>query len=201
MDKRMGRAGHYGRSRKARLTAMVVVGTLGGCSVPQIQQQNQAISSAATAALKNAPQSRPVARVHNGAWLMGEKVPASKPQPEIFEKQVVFNASKPMRLQEIATWLANEVGVPVDVEASAYAPLPAQSTAPSSASASPASPATGPAGPLPSSGPFPVTAPAGGLPSGLATSLAARQLVWLPLLRSRPPCSGTAASCVAFSMW
>lgn len=166
MAKRFGSSRHCSLAHCATLSSVTLAMILSGCAIPHVQDQKDAISGAAKDALKNTPQSRPVARVHSGAWLMGEKVPATKAQPDIYDKHVAFNSSKPMSLKDIATWMATEVGVPVDVEASAYVPLPAQSTVTTGTSNSPSNPmpAGGLVGPLPAGpGPFPGSSPLNGL--------------------------------------
>jgi hypothetical protein len=170
MAKRLGKSKHLSLARCATLSGVTLAMVLSGCAIPHVQDQKEAISGAAKDALKNAPQSRPVARVHSGAWLMGEKVPATRAQPDIYDKHVAFNSSKPMSLKDIATWLATEVGVPVDVEASAYVPLPAQSSATTGTTNNPTNPmpAGGLVGPLPAGpGPFQGASPLNGLSTSL----------------------------------
>nr|WP_261378774.1 pilus assembly protein PilN [Cupriavidus gilardii] len=84
-----------------------------------------AIASEARGHLADTPRSRPVFRVHEGAWLMGEKVRASKAQPEIYSKQVSFKGTI-TSLTEAANWIAQSVGVRATVESSAL-PAPAAS--------------------------------------------------------------------------
>lgn len=96
----------------------LAVAALAGCSVQQIRQDQTAVADEAQAKLDNAPTSRPAVRIHDGAWLMGEKIRASKAQPEIFSKQVVFNGTI-ANLNELANWIAQNVGVRATVEASA----------------------------------------------------------------------------------
>ncbi|GAH90932.1 unnamed protein product, partial [marine sediment metagenome] len=71
-----------------------------------------------------------------------------KPQPEIYNRPIVFKEKRAMRLQDLALWLSSQVGVPVDVESSAYAAIPGQSAAPGAS----AIPAASAAGPLPQAG-------------------------------------------------
>ncbi len=129
---------------KRYTSAAVVVATLlSGCGVMETRDVQNSIGSDARAAYADAPRSRPVFRVHEGAWLMGEKVRASKPQPDIYNKHVVFKGTIGS-LTEAANWIAQSVGVRATVDASAMLPaIPA--------SAQPAA-AARPSGPIPMGG-------------------------------------------------
>lgn len=109
---------------KPLVIALIAVTALQGCGITQVRENQAAIVSDAQAKLDGAPRSRPVVRIHDGSWLMGEKIRASKPQPEIFSKQVVFKGSL-ASLTEAADWIAQNVGVRATVEASA-ATIPLQ---------------------------------------------------------------------------
>lgn len=109
---------------KPLVVALIAVTALQGCGITQVRENQAAIVSDAQAKLDGAPRSRPVVRIHDGSWLMGEKIRASKPQPEIFSKQVVFKGSL-ASLTEAADWIAQNVGVRATVEASA-ATIPLQ---------------------------------------------------------------------------
>lgn len=148
---------------------------LAGCAIQPISQENDAVASTAQSALGGMPQSRPVARVHKGAFLLGEKVAASKSQPGIYDRRVVWNDSRPVSLQQVSTWIAHAVRVPVDIEPSASVPLSGASAAPAM---EPLQSVTAGGGPLPAggiSGGMPgmggMVMGAARLPSGLATQL------------------------------
>lgn len=138
-------------ARAGRVGSVVVVIGVSGCAIQQMRTENESIYAAANEMSRETPRARPVARVHAGAFLLGEKVPAMKPQPEIYDRPIVFKEKRAMRLQDLALWLSSQVGVPVDVEPSAYAAMPGQSTT-AGASATPAAQTAPAAGPLPQTG-------------------------------------------------
>lgn len=119
---------------KPLVAALIAATALQGCGITQVREKQAAIVSDAQAKLDGAPRSRPVVRIHDGSWLMGEKIRASKPQPEIFSKQVVFKGSL-ASLAEAADWIAQNVGVRATVESSA-ASIPLQAARSNSAIAS-----------------------------------------------------------------
>ncbi|CAM3382379.1 MULTISPECIES: type II secretion system protein GspD [Cupriavidus] len=135
------------KSNAARYTASAVAAAtlLSGCGVMETRNVQNAIGNEAHAAYADAPRSRPVFRVHEGAWLMGEKIRASKPQPDIYNKHVVFKGTLGS-LTEAANWIAQSVGVRATVDASAVASATGGSA--------PAQPAAGsrPTGPIPMGG-------------------------------------------------
>jgi len=94
---------------------------LAGCGVMQTAGEEKVLDSDAKARIADVPKSRTVVQVHEGAWLLGEKIRASKPQPEIYDKTVVFKNSATVSLTDIAAWIAEDVGVRAVVEASALA--------------------------------------------------------------------------------
>lgn len=103
---------------KPLAAALIVVTALQGCGVVQVRRDQDKIVSDTQATLDSAPKSRPVVQIHDGSWLMGEKIRASKQQPEIFSKPVVFKGSL-RSLAEAADWIAQNVRVRASVEASA----------------------------------------------------------------------------------
>ncbi|MBY4898651.1 type II secretion system protein GspD [Cupriavidus sp. AU9028] len=109
-----------------RYTAAAVAAStlLSGCGAMETRNIQNGIASEARGHLADTPRSRPVFRVHDGAWLMGERIRASKAQPEIYSKQVVFRGTL-ASLNEVANWIAQSVGVRATVEASALAATPA----------------------------------------------------------------------------
>lgn len=110
--------------------------SLSGCGIQQIRNDQQAMAADAQSKLNSMPKSRPVVQVHEGAWLMGEKVRATKSQPEIYSKQVTFNSTL-YSLSDFSNWIVRTVGVRAIVDPSAYAPLPGASTVGATAAARP----------------------------------------------------------------
>ncbi|WP_245176278.1 MULTISPECIES: pilus assembly protein PilN [unclassified Cupriavidus] len=160
------------KSNAARYTASAVAAAtlLSGCGVMETRDVQNAIGNEAHAAYADAPRSRPVFRVHEGAWLMGEKIRASKPQPDIYNKHVVFKGTLGS-LTEAANWIAQSVGVRATVDASAVASATSGSA--------PAQPAVGsrPTGPIPMGGTprVDLAAPLAGAPAsgqGAGTAIA-----------------------------
>ncbi|UIF89228.1 type II secretion system protein GspD [Cupriavidus sp. UYPR2.512] len=135
------------KSNAARYTASAVAAAtlLSGCGVMETRNVQNAIGNEAHAAYADAPRSRPVFRVHEGAWLMGEKIRASKPQPDIYNKYTAFDGTLGS-LTEAANWIAQSVGVRAIVDASAIASATGGSA--------PTQPAAGsrPTGPIPMGG-------------------------------------------------
>lgn len=113
-----------------RYTAAAIAAStlLSGCGVMETRNVQNAIANDARGHLADTPRSRPVFRVHEGAWLMGEKVRASKAQPEIYSKPVSFKGTIGS-LTEAANWIAQSVGVRATVESSALAAPAASGTA------------------------------------------------------------------------
>lgn len=134
------------RYMSAAIAGSVAIG-MAGCGVVETRDIQRGITNEATARAAESASSRPVFRVHEGAWLMGEKVKASKPQPEIYNKQVEFKGSIGS-LTEAANFIAQRVGVRATVDASA-----------TSGGISSAALMAPPAGGTRTSGPVPATAP------------------------------------------
>lgn len=139
--------------------AILTIVAVQGCALRPLYDEQRAIGNAARTAATSAPQSAPIVTTHDGEWLMGERVAASKPQPDIFDKHVVYFSASPT-LSGIAAWIAQQVGVRAEVDASATRPLPIAGA------------------PVPPAGMTPTSQPPGTavvtptLPMGLATSLA-----------------------------
>ncbi|CAE6956550.1 secretin N-terminal domain-containing protein [Paraburkholderia domus] len=104
-----------------------------GCAVPTIHQEQTDIGKAAGSAADTAAPVGPVFQVHGGSWLLGEKIQASKPQPEIYNRIVDFNSgSSSPTLADIVSYLSEVVHVRAEVDSSATSmaaatpgPLPA----------------------------------------------------------------------------
>lgn len=123
----------------------IIASMLSACGAPQIYRDQSALSSQAKDQYQNTPRSRPIVVMHEGSLLMGEKVRASKPQPEIFDNAVDFREKRALTLSEIAAWIAQTVHVRAEVDPSAQS---ANQTGAPSAVLSPAIQS----GPLPSGG-------------------------------------------------
>lgn len=131
-------------------TAISMLG-LQGCGMRQIYDDQATIARTARTIANSTPQSGSIVTTHAGAWLTGERIPASKSQPDIYDRHVVYNATSPS-LSAIATWIVQQIGVRAEVDASA---TQTSAGAPSAPAAIPLS--------------VPGRTP--GLPAGLATSL------------------------------
>ncbi|WP_373380341.1 type II secretion system protein GspD [Cupriavidus nantongensis] len=156
------------QGKRYTAAALAAATLLSGCGVMETRQVQGAINSEAQARYADAPRSRPVFRVHEGAWLMGEKIRASKPQPDIYGKHVVFKGTLGS-LNEAANWIAQSVGVRSTVDPSAAAVV-----APSVAPAVQPAGAVRPGGPIPMGGTArvdlsaPLSVAAGGSAGGAA---------------------------------
>jgi type IVB pilus formation R64 PilN family outer membrane protein len=102
----------------ACLAAMAL--NLAGCAVPTIHQEQRDIGKAGGSAADTPAPVGPVFQVHEGSWLLGEKIQASKPQPEIYNRIVDFNSgSSSPTLTEIVSYLSDVVRVRAEIDASA----------------------------------------------------------------------------------
>ncbi|WP_081056789.1 type II secretion system protein GspD [Burkholderia pseudomultivorans] len=111
---------------RVTIAATVVSTALSGCGVQQITRSQESIANDAKSQVASKPESRSVVKVHGSSWLMGEEIRASKPQPAIYESEVVFNRTV-RSLQDVADWISSRVGVRAVVDPSALnmAPMPA----------------------------------------------------------------------------
>ncbi|CAG9180264.1 hypothetical protein LMG23992_04190 [Cupriavidus laharis] len=135
------------KSQRFTAAAVAAATLMSGCGVIQTRDVQNAISADAQSRYADAPRSRPVFRVHEGAWLLGEKIRASKAQPDIYGKHVVYKGSIGS-LNEAANWIAQNVGVRATVEPSAVATATGTGTAPVALPAGSARPN----GPIPTGG-------------------------------------------------
>ncbi|WP_434716394.1 secretin N-terminal domain-containing protein [Paraburkholderia sp. A3RO-2L] len=127
-------------------TALTIIASmLSACGVQEIYHQQSALAAQAKDSIATTPRSRPIVVIHEGSLLMGEKVRASKAQPEIFDNPVEFREKRALTLSEIAAWIAQTVRVRAEVDPSAQSTTPAGTNTPIAAT-------TVPNGPLPSSG-------------------------------------------------
>ncbi|WP_321816712.1 MULTISPECIES: secretin N-terminal domain-containing protein [unclassified Paraburkholderia] len=111
---------HVSRIRRPVALALSLAITLSfsGCGVYDTFHQANEVANEAKGQYDKKVESRAVVKVHDGAWLLGDKIQASSPQPAIFDRQVVFRNADPLSLSDIATWIASNVGVPASVDAS-----------------------------------------------------------------------------------
>lgn len=100
-------------------SSVMIFATLAGCGLQEVHDAQIALDRDARNQINTVAPTRPVVQVHEGAWLLGEKIRASKPQPEVYDKQVVFKSNDSTTLRDIAAWIADNVGVQAVVDASA----------------------------------------------------------------------------------
>ncbi|MCH2714756.1 hypothetical protein K3V70_14745, partial [Listeria monocytogenes] len=72
-----------------RAIALAACASMVGCgSIEQTRTQARDVAAQASQAAANAaPQSRPVGVEHQAAWLAGDAIAVSRPQPAILDKQ------------------------------------------------------------------------------------------------------------------
>lgn len=156
----------FRRVRFGALIATVCV-LVTACAIPQMRQEQAQIAQEAEKAATSAPPAGPVVRFHEGAWLLGEKIRASKPQPDIFDREISWTRASTPSLSDVAAWIARTVGVRAVVDASVSAPSTAGAAAPA---ATPAVPIVRPT----RAANMPI------LPAGLATTLSTPAAVASP---------------------
>ncbi|MBN3761066.1 secretin N-terminal domain-containing protein [Burkholderia sp. Ac-20365] len=115
----------------ATVVAVASIATITGCAIPDVQRQQAALAATAQANAENGPLSRPVVQIHDGAWLLGEKIKASKAQPEIFDRDVYFSWTKSgsPTLSDIAQWIVETQHVRSSIDSSVTAGTSASSGA------------------------------------------------------------------------
>lgn len=105
---------------RAAACLVAMVANLAGCAVPTIHQEQRDIGKAAGSAADTPAPIGPVFTVHDGSWLLGEKIQASKPQPEIYNRVVDFNSgSSSPTLTDIVSYLSQVVHVRAEIDSSA----------------------------------------------------------------------------------
>ncbi|MGN6232405.1 MAG: pilus assembly protein PilN [Trinickia sp.] len=146
--------------------AVMMFITLAGCGLQEVHDTQVALDREAHSQFDTVVPTRPVVQVHEGAWLLGEKIRASKPQPEVYDKQVVFKSNDSTTLRDIAAWIADNVGVQavVDPSVESASNLSSGSTSGSSSMlpASPLRTLPSPAASLPGGPRLPELPPPGG---------------------------------------
>ncbi|MFP3637933.1 pilus assembly protein PilN [Paraburkholderia sp. SIMBA_054] len=141
----------------ASIVAVASIASIAGCAIPDVQREQAALAATARANAENAPLARPVVQVHEGSWLLGEKIRASKPQPEIFDRDIYFKGgqSGSLTLGDITRWIVETQHVRATIDSSVNESAPAASAG---ASNFPSAMATRPGGPLPLPGMMPAVA-------------------------------------------
>lgn len=103
--------------------AVATVLGLSGCGIAEVRGVQQQVMRDTNTQLAATPKSRPVFQIHEGAWLLGEKVKATKPQPELFSKRVSYKDERGhiSTLSDVADWIARTYNVRVVVDPSVNA--------------------------------------------------------------------------------
>ncbi|MBX4004068.1 MULTISPECIES: secretin N-terminal domain-containing protein [Ralstonia] len=111
-----------------RAIALAACASMVGCgSIEQTRTQARDVADQASQAAANAaPQSRPVVVEHQAAWLAGDAIAVSRPQPAILDKQVVFNvaSSGSWSLRDYSDWISQNVGAVTHLSDSALSSTP-----------------------------------------------------------------------------
>ena len=95
--------------RLAGLTALLAINA--GCGLQQTYHTQTNIEDAARTAATTPLTARPAVVIHKGSLLLGEKIAATKQQPEIFDKPVVFKSKSGATLSDIKTFIAENIRV------------------------------------------------------------------------------------------
>lgn len=153
------------RMRQLTVAASLAAFALQGCTIRDIQREQAATTEAARTNTATSPQSRPVVQFHDSAWLMGERIAASKPQPAIYDKLVDYSYPAGS-LVDVSQWIMRATGIPVVIDQSVDASLQSGFQPPKSGAVGGALP------PLPppysgSTASMPGLAPATDLPAGV----------------------------------
>jgi type IVB pilus formation R64 PilN family outer membrane protein len=112
------------------IATLLGISGLSACTgINEARQEHERIHGEAAAQLADTPKSQAVVATHSGAWLMGEEIAASKPQPELMNNPVLFNQKMAASLSDIGAWLAEQISVPVVIDPSVYARSGTSSTA------------------------------------------------------------------------
>jgi len=101
--------------------------TLTACAIRDIRNEQQVATDQTRAQIAQAPTSRPVVKMHKGAWLMGEQIIAGKPQPAIYDKPVSYTYPAGS-LTEVAQWITRTTGVRTEIDSSVTSSTPMQAS-------------------------------------------------------------------------
>lgn len=131
-------------SSRAMSLSVITMATLqlSGCAIHDVHTQQAAMTATTQAKLDTPQNSRSVVVIHKGAWLLGQQIPASKPEPAIYNKDVSYNVPGSLTLAEIGNWISKRVGIRVviddSVSSSSASSGPAQVAGPRMVGAIPA---------------------------------------------------------------
>ena len=109
------------RYQRAALAAASLTATLlTGCAgVQQARLVDSHAEARAHQVYDEAPRARPVVMTHKTPWLLGEELRASRPEPAILGKSVVYESSQSRSLSELGAWIVSRVGVSAVIDPSA----------------------------------------------------------------------------------
>lgn len=102
---------------QAALLSTAFALTLTACAIRDVRNGQNATIDETRTQLANAPTSRAVVQMHAGAWLMGDQITASKPQPAVYDKAVSYTYPAGS-LAEIAQWITRTTHIPVQIDSS-----------------------------------------------------------------------------------
>lgn len=112
------------RSRTIAAVASISI-NLAGCQILDVKQEQRDINTQANQALDQANKSVSVGQIHKEAWLLGEKIPASKIAPESYSRPVSYNSgSISPSLSDIVAYLNNTAHIRAEIDPSVTEPLP-----------------------------------------------------------------------------
>jgi type IVB pilus formation R64 PilN family outer membrane protein len=96
-----------------------------GCQIAEVKQEQRNLGEQANQALGQADKTVAVGQIHQEAWLLGEKIPASKIAPESYSREVHYNSgSTSPSLSDIVAYLNNTVHIRAEIDPSVTEPLP-----------------------------------------------------------------------------
>lgn len=106
------------RTASILITSLAACALLDGCALQDIRRDQSAAVDQTSVLVRNGPTLHDVVQFSDDAWLMGERVPTSKPVPAIYDIPVNYNF--PARsIDEFARWVAQVANVRVVVDPSA----------------------------------------------------------------------------------
>lgn len=106
------------RLRTCAVLAAVACATLAGCAIRDVRDQQLKDVDDTRQQIAAAPQSRAVVMTHASSWLLGEEIPASKPQPAIFDRTISYHYQAGS-LADLARRITAQTGIPTAVDDSA----------------------------------------------------------------------------------
>ncbi|EKS9798999.1 pilus assembly protein PilN [Burkholderia cepacia] len=97
--------------------AVLTACLLSACAIRDVRNDQNAVVDATRAHLDRATEARPVVRMHEGPWLMGEQIVARKPQATLLDKRVSYRYPAGT-LAEVAQWITRTTGIPTRIDSS-----------------------------------------------------------------------------------